>query len=140
MSKLLKTVFFTLAVVVLSTAVGPALAQLDDEVKGLEKSGLATGKDLKAPIAKVINVFLGLVGIIAVAAVIYGGFKYITSAGEASRAEEGKRVVLYAIVGIIIVGLSAVIINFVLDAVNSAGGSSGGQDRPTGGEPPGGPR
>jgi hypothetical protein len=52
---------------------------------------------------------------------IFGGFKYITSGGDAGKITGAKNTILYAIVGLVIVALSQVIINFVLDrAINAS--------------------
>lgn len=65
-------------------------------------------------IKKAVDVFLGIVGLVAVAVVIYGGFLYITSAGDEDKAAHGKRVILYAVIGLVLIGLAAIIVNFAI--------------------------
>lgn len=55
-----------------------------------------------------------LVAIIAVAVIIYGGVLYITSAGDPKKAEQAKSLVLYTIVGLLLIGAAAIIVNFIL--------------------------
>lgn len=57
-------------------------------------------------------------GIIAVVFIIYGGYLYITSAGNEESAEKGKNTMVNAIIGIVIIVLSYVIVNVI---VNLAG-------------------
>lgn len=75
----------------------------------------ATG--LLASIQSILNVLLTIVGIIAVIYLIYGGIQYITSAGDQTRADNAKKTILYALIGIIVIGLSFVVVNFVLGAL-----------------------
>ena len=79
-------------------------------------SGTAT-KSLDDTITNVINILSVIVGIVAVLMLIYGGFRYITSAGDTARVASAKNTILYAIIGLIIVALAQVIVRFVLKNV-----------------------
>lgn len=72
----------------------------------------------------VINIMLGLAGLIAVLFLIIGGFWFITSAGNEEAAEKGKSTVINAIIGIIIVILSYVIVSVLSSVVTSAPGAT----------------
>lgn len=72
----------------------------------------------------IINWALAIAFIAAVIVLIYGGFKYITSAGNASSAGEGKTAIVNALIGIVIIVLSYVIVQIVYRFV--AGQGSGG--------------
>ncbi len=63
-----------------------------------------------------LNYFLGFLGIIALAIVIYGGFMYVTAGVNDSGAETGKKVLTYAAIGIIVILLSFVIVNTLLQS------------------------
>lgn len=99
-----------------------AQAQLPDNVDNVVKEAKLASGELTANISKIINAVLGLVSAIAVIALIYGGIKYITSLGNEDEAAKAKRVILYAIIGLIVIALSAVIVNFVLSKVKGGGG------------------
>lgn len=73
-----------------------------------------SGKSLNDIMALVINIFSWVVGAVAVIFAIVAGFKYITSGGDASAVKSAKDTLLYVIVGLVIVALSQVIVNFVL--------------------------
>lgn len=72
-----------------------------------------------------------IVGAISILMIIYGGFRYITSGGDSSRVGSAKNTLIYAIVGLIIVALAQVIVNFVLtqsnDATNNFQNTANGQ-------------
>lgn len=65
-------------------------------------------------ISDVINVFSVIVGVIAVIMIVVGGFRYITSGGQAEKVTGAKNTILYALIGLIIVALAQVIVKFVL--------------------------
>lgn len=70
------------------------------------------------PIVKnVLNVVLGLMGVVAVGAIILGGFYFITSQGDAAKVTRGKNTILYGVVGLIVALLALVIVNFVMTNV-----------------------
>jgi hypothetical protein len=79
-----------------------------------EETGGATS--LRALILKMVNYFLTFLGILAVIMIIYGGVRYVASAGDDEAVGTAKKVILYAIIGLIIVLLSFVIINAILGA------------------------
>lgn len=62
-----------------------------------------------------IRVFMGLLGIIAMVLIIYGGFLMLTSGGNEDRIGNGKKIVTWAVIGIIIIMSSLGILQF-LDA------------------------
>lgn len=102
-------------------------AQLDPQVD-IPGSGLSAETDLKVPIVKVINFILGFTGLLALVALIYGGISYIISFGDENGAEKAKRVILYAIIGLIVIALSAVIVNQVLKLVPGGAQQDNKQD------------
>ncbi|HMS23265.1 MAG TPA: pilin [Candidatus Saccharibacteria bacterium] len=65
-------------------------------------------------IGTVINIFSIVVGVTAVIMIIVGGFQYITSGGDSGKVTTAKNTILFAIVGLVIVALAQVIVNFVL--------------------------
>lgn len=78
-----------------------------------------SGTTVNTIVATVINIFSWVVGVISVIMIIYGGFKYITSGGDAGGVTAAKNTILYAIVGLVIVALAQVIVQFVLDKIPS---------------------
>lgn len=70
----------------------------------------------RALIVTIINFFLFFLGLIATIMIIYGGVTYVTGAGEQEKLDSAKKIIMYAIVGIIIVLLSFAIVNTVLQA------------------------
>ncbi len=85
-----------------------------------ETAGLKCGEtSVNALIKTVINWMLGIAFAVAVIFLIYGGFLFITSAGNEESAEKGKSTVVNALIGIIIIILSYVIVNVVANLVTN---------------------
>lgn len=82
--------------------------------------GTPGGNDLIGAIQNIINFLLVLAAIVAAIYLIYGGVKYIISAGDETKAGEAKNTILYALIGLIVIGLAVVVVNFVLTAISSA--------------------
>src|SRR3990167_3390083 len=83
----------------------------------------------------IINIFSIIVGIVAVVMIIFGGFKYITSAGNQENIKSARNTIIYALVGLIIVALAQVIVRFVLrEAVNGTTTTTTGQSSQGGGK------
>ncbi|MDO8511666.1 MAG: hypothetical protein Q7S57_00160 [bacterium] len=83
-------------------------------------------------ITNLIKSALGLVGVLALAMIVYGGFLYVTAAGDEKQITKGKTVLIYAIIGIIVIGVAYSLVSFVIGAFIS-GGSGGGSGMPPGG-------
>lgn len=82
--------------------------------------------DLASIFVTVINWALGIAFIIAVIMLIYGGFRYILSAGNEDGAKTGRTAIFNALIGIVIIVLSYVVVQIVYRFVSGAGGGSGG--------------
>lgn len=89
----------------------------DDELR--EAAGCDVDKDKTAvpAIITLIQVVLTLMGLVAVAVIIYGGFTYMTSLGDASKVQRAKNAILYGIVGMVVALLAFTIVHFVSQSV-----------------------
>jgi hypothetical protein len=98
-------------------SVGAATGKFSDgfnTVTTIRADNTTSTTDLPGMIILMLKAVLSLIAVIAVAAVIYGGFLYLTSLGNEKKAETAKRVILYAIIGLVIIGLAGVIVNFFI--------------------------
>jgi len=67
-------------------------------------------------VLNIIEIALQLVAYAAVGYIIFGGFKYLTAAGDPNRITAGRKIITNAIVGLVISFMSIAIVNLV--AVN----------------------
>ena len=72
--------------------------------------------DFRTLVLTIISYFLGFLGLLATIMVIYGGMQYVTSAGNDEAVGKAKKIILYAVIGIIVILLSFVIVNAVLSS------------------------
>lgn len=68
-------------------------------------------------ISTAINILSFIVGVVAVIFIIIGGLKYITSSGDANTATSARNTILFAVVGLVIVAMAQIIVQFVLHRI-----------------------
>jgi len=81
---------------------------------------------LETIIANIVKGALGLTAVIAVGFIVYGGFLYITAAGDESQIKKGKEALVGAVIGIIVIGLAYSLVAFVIGAMGTGGGGTSG--------------
>ena len=92
----------------------------DDVCAGLEGAGGngcdpgASDISVESTVQTAINIVSWIVGIIAVIMIIVGGAKYVTSGGDSNGVQSAKNTIMYALIGIVIVALAQVIVQFTL--------------------------
>ncbi len=72
------------------------------------------GTNVNSVIRTTINLFSGIVGVVAVIMIVVSGFKYITAGGDSAKVTSAKNTLVYALVGLVIVALAQTIVKFVL--------------------------
>jgi cytochrome bd-type quinol oxidase subunit 2 len=95
-------------------------ANLDANSTDCQVDPEEAGSTVNTILSNVINIFSIIVGVVSVIMIIVGGLKYITSGGDSGNVSGAKNTILYAIIGLVIVALAQVIVNFVLGRVSNA--------------------
>src|SRR5436190_12915694 len=135
MSNIAKAITFVSVFIVLCVGVFPAAAVsliAADQNQGAppkqgsieaidgESLGIAKGTDLTALgvyLMGIVNIFLALIGVVAVIFIIYAGVQLLTSSGDEKKAETAKHTIIYAVIGLAIVGLAAALVNWVIAGI-----------------------
>jgi hypothetical protein len=129
----IKTLFVSLFIVAgimgVATMVAPSheiYAQGSDSagaglgsIKSAFPDNTTQNADVPGLAKRIIDWALYLAAIISVLFIIYGGFLYITSAGDATQAGKGKSTLINAIIGLVIVILSYMIVQTVYSFIVS---------------------
>ena len=76
-------------------------------------------------VGRAIQIFLGLLGIIAVLLIMYGGFIWMTAAGDPAKVEKAKKILINAIIGIIIILSAFTLVSFLLGWFKPGNGGNG---------------
>ncbi len=121
----------------------PAYAQVDTGLAGVGSTVKLGGTDPRVIAARIINVTLGLLGIVVLSLIIYAGFLWMTSGGDAEKVSQAKKILQNSIIGLVIIlsawGITTFVINALLSATGGGGGAGGGPGGgPGGGGLPGG--
>lgn len=93
----------------------PVSAQQPDQL-GLRygvESGLGA-RDVRFTAAQIINVSLGLLGIIALVLIVYAGFLWMTAGGNSEQVDKAKGILFASVIGLIIILSAYSISKFVI--------------------------
>ncbi len=143
-----KRKFFAIVLmaVLLFMSAGGVSAQADQSL-GLDQFGQASSlsqRPLVEIVARVINIGLSILGVIAVILILYGGFVWMTSGGNEEKIEQAKAILRNAIIGLIIILSAYAIASFIIgklreaELISGPGGLSGGGGLSLGPGSPGG--
>ena len=80
-------------------------------------------KDPRTMITQIINVLLTLLGIVAVAIVLLGGFKWMTAGGNEDKVGEAKKILGAGVIGLVIILAAWGIAHFALNTLMEATGN-----------------
>lgn len=99
----------------------PALAR----ALSIDNVGASIG--LAAPnfsvlLVNLVNWILGLLGVIAVAMIILGGFQWLISGGNEDSVTAAKKTIGNAVIGIIVVLLAWAVVHFTIGTIENASG------------------
>ncbi|MCB9798953.1 hypothetical protein H6758_04480 [Candidatus Nomurabacteria bacterium] len=79
--------------------------------------------DIRITIARIIRVALGLLGIIALILIIYGGVRYMTAGGDDQKVQDAKKIMVNAAIGLAIILSALAIVQFIFRQLSDATGS-----------------
>ncbi|MCK5510710.1 hypothetical protein KAI65_04185 [Candidatus Parcubacteria bacterium] len=98
------------------TAPLDSLKKVQEAGSGYEKiiDDNVDGNNLVANAGKIVQAFLSLLGIIFLVLMLYGGYSWMTAAGDQGKVERAQNTIRRAIIGIIITIGSYAITQFVL--------------------------
>ncbi len=78
---------------------------------------------LEQTIGTLINVFLGLLGIIFLVLIIYAGFLWMTAAGDDGKVKTARGIMTTSVVGLVILLSAYAISSFVIEQLTTATGT-----------------
>lgn len=112
--KLLSSVAGALSLFLVSaTSTFAASEQVDYKVD------LAADGDFQSNAIGLLNYFLGFLGLLAVAIVIYAGILMLTAQGQEEQLGKAKKILIWAVLGIVTIMMSFVIVQAIFGANNA---------------------
>lgn len=98
-------------------------ANIDIVTGGLTVTGNTTAgfeqQSITALVPGIIQVILGLLGIVTLCLAIYAGFLYLTSQGNKETVEKAKKILTYTALGMVVILSSFAISSFLLGSLNN---------------------
>lgn len=82
-----------------------------------EVAGVETERSLPEFVGTIIKWVIGIIGVVLVALFVYGGVVYATSAGNEDRIEMGKKIMMYAVIGVAIIAFAFLITDYIISAL-----------------------
>lgn len=80
--------------------------------------------DPRTMAARIVNVAMGFLGLIAVVIILLGGFKWMTAGGNEEKVSEAKKLLGQGVIGLLIVLAAWGIATFVIDQLINATGAT----------------
>lgn len=118
---------------------GGGSSAVDSACSGVSALGVDCGSAttaqevIEGPVGTLIDLVSYAVGIACVVMIIYGGFRFITSGGNADATKSARNTILYALLGLFIILIANILINFVFGQAKQINdGASGSSSTPSG--------
>ena len=86
---------------------------------------VASETDPKQMMVEIVKYLMTFLGIIAVVIILYGGFKWMTAAGNEEKIDEAKKLIGAGVIGLIVILAAFALAQFVLNAMYGATGAIG---------------
>lgn len=105
--------------ILLAFLILPLIGVLADTKTELETAISGTpleGKgEIPIVVGTIIQVILGIIGIIFLVLLIYGGFVWGTAAGDSAKVQKAKSIIIAAVIGLVIIIAAYAITTFALE-------------------------
>ncbi len=75
--------------------------------------------DIPTLIGYIIKAVMGIVGSLALVMVIYGGFVWMTAAGNAEKVTQGKNILIWAIIGLVVIFSAYIIVANIISVTTT---------------------
>lgn len=105
----------------------PSYAQAPNPTPGDDTVSLGNPintTDIRVLAGRGIATALGILGSLALAAFVFGGFLWLTSAGNQDRIKKGTQTMIWAAAGVFLVLASYAILNAIVTGIGATGGGA----------------
>ncbi len=111
-----------------------ACSELKNDSVARKAAGCDGGADsnqFPKVIQGILNIIIGVSGIVAAIFVVVGGVNYMTSTGDPAKVKRAKDTILYACIGLVVCALAYAIVNWTIGTINKANTSGSGTNSST---------
>jgi len=89
-------------------------------IEQIDQNSVLASEDIRIIIVRIINTLLGLLGIVTVVLMVYAGYIIMTAAGSEERIAQGRKIMINAVIGLIIIMSAWAITKFIINALSGA--------------------
>lgn len=112
--------FFSYGMATAASGCGTSTDAQGQVLEGIGQTGSNCDESgVRNAIKTIVEIISIIAGSVAIIMVIYSGFKYITSAGDATKVGAAKNSLIYALIGVVIVVLAQFMVRFVITQSNA---------------------
>ncbi len=102
-----------------SLTLATAFAQFGADVPDITNTATGGAGATRDAVVKVINFVLTFLALIAVIFVIVGGFRILAAGGNEENVTKGRKTIIYAIIGLLVIFFARVIVGFFTGEIAS---------------------
>jgi hypothetical protein len=100
------------------TAASQALCEgADDGSANVSCTDDTSGDTVSEIVRVAIRIFQAIIGVISLFVMLTGGLNYITSGGDSAKTKSARERIMYAVIGLVIVGIAEILVQFALNRV-----------------------
>jgi hypothetical protein len=97
----------------------PAGSLKSSYTNSIAECNVSKDNSLLPTITKIIDVVIGVLGLVAVFVIVLGGVQFVTASGDPTKVKKAKDAILYGVIGLVIAILAYPIVNFVLSSISA---------------------
>ena len=117
---------FSLSCLALVLLSAPVLAQVNVGTNEISQAIKLSAANPIAVAARIVNIFLLILGIVAVGLIIFAGFKWMTSEGNEEKVTAARKILQNAAIGLVIILAAWGIVTFIFSQLLGTGGTGNG--------------
>ena len=93
----------------------------DPNISQAQKEAAMCDTTTKAPdlAVNLISIIIGVLGVVAVGAIIVSGYRYVTAQGKPEVVAKARMALIFSVIGLIVAILAFAIVNFVSNSIFS---------------------
>lgn len=91
---------------------------VNDAARKVAKKLPNSGKDINTILPNILNLIYTIAGLLAVGYIIYAGYSFVRSEGDPQQVAKARQSIFWAMAGLFMVVLAAVITNFIIFGVD----------------------
>lgn len=111
------TLFFCFSFALPENVIAQEIPEINQQLDEFGQKTPVSTVELPIFVGRIIRWVLSIIGVILIAIIIYGGLTYATAAGSEEKTGTAKKILVYAIIGVIIIALAYVLTDFIINAL-----------------------